>query len=324
MKYREYQRALGLARKCGYKIGVNLNATYEKLQSEYIKHFNALTVTFDYVNSEVIIEDEKLSNSTDDAEVEMVDTRETSNKEATNMAKKKINGVVLYEGLSAIDNTTPIVVIATGLTNKTANPKTGNMIQTWILIQDEFPTEAINNGNDSAICGNCPHRKYDGKRSCYVNPMSFSSVYKAYRKGNYPQYNPELHSKYFQGRKIRYGSYGDPVNIPTRILHHLSNYTVGHTGYTHQWQDKRFTRYQQYFQASVDSLMEFLEAKDAGWGTFRVKPVGESTNTDGEVTCMGGVKTNCALCKLCGGTESTGRQNHVSIIAHGSGAKYVS
>lgn len=301
MNYRQLQASLKELRDVrGYDIGVKLNADYNTL----FKAWYNLTYP-------------ELGNSTDDTETEMGDNRETT-QEATNMVKKKMNGVVLYEGLSAIDNTTPIVVIATGLTNKTANPKTGNMIQTWILIQDEFPTEAINNGNDSAICGNCPHRKYDGKRSCYVNPMSFSSVYKAYRKGNYPQYNPELHSKYFQGRKIRYGSYGEPINIPIAMVEHLNSITSGHTGYTHQWRDNRFSEYRKYFMASVDLLFDFLDAKDSGWSTFRVHSVNDEIT---DISCQGGIKTTCGKCTLCDGAED--RQKHVGIIAHGSGAKYV-
>ena len=233
---------------------------------------------------------------------------------------KRPNGVVLYRGLSAIDNSTPIVVIATGISKSTANPKTGNEIQTWIIVENTYPTEAINNGSDSAICGNCPHRKNTetGKRTCYVNMMGVASVYKAYHKGNYPEYSPQEHAKYFEGKKIRYGAYGDPVLIPTRILHHLGNLVVGHTGYTHQWRNPKFSRYAEYFMASVDSLIDFLDADSAGWSTFRVLPV-DSPSTG--IPCQGGVKTTCAKCLLCNGTTDT--QRHISINAHGNNSKYV-
>lgn len=56
MRYRQYQRALKLASSNGYKIEVALNANYYSLQREYLKHFNRLTVTFDYANGKVIIE----------------------------------------------------------------------------------------------------------------------------------------------------------------------------------------------------------------------------------------------------------------------------
>ena len=52
------------------------------------------------------------------------------------------NGRILFEGKSNIDNK-DIVVIITGLDNKTSNKKTGDMLQTWILLQDHAHTLAI-------------------------------------------------------------------------------------------------------------------------------------------------------------------------------------
>ena len=48
------------------------------------------------------------------------------------------NGRILFEGKSNIDNK-DIVVIITGLDNKTSNEKTGDMLQTWILLRDHAP-----------------------------------------------------------------------------------------------------------------------------------------------------------------------------------------
>ena len=247
----------------------------------------------------------------------------TESLKQVKVKRPKFNGIILHKGVSAIDNVTPIIVIATGLKTTSSNPKTGDAIQTWILVDGIHPMEAINSGTDSAICGSCPHRKQaDGTRSCYVNPMSFSSVYRAYLKGNYPTFDPELHLQYFIGRTIRFGSYGEPINIPYNLVRLLVSVSSNSLGYTHRWKDERFMHYQEFFQASVDSITEFLAAKDAGWGTFRVKPQGDTDKVKGEVNCMGGVKTNCAICSLCSGTQN--RQVHVTIEAHGSGGKYVS
>ena len=48
------------------------------------------------------------------------------------------NGRILFEGKSNIDNK-DIVVIITGLDNKTSNKKTGDMLLTWILLKDHAP-----------------------------------------------------------------------------------------------------------------------------------------------------------------------------------------
>ena len=48
------------------------------------------------------------------------------------------------------------------------NPKTGPMVQLWILRADVHPMEAISTGTDSSICGGCKHRGANGReRSCY-------------------------------------------------------------------------------------------------------------------------------------------------------------
>lgn len=232
----------------------------------------------------------------------------------------KFNGLVLYRGSSAIDNTTNIIVVATGFKTKSSNDKTGDMIQVWILLENEYPTDGINTGSDYAICGNCPHRKYDGVRTCYVTPMALGSVYRSYHKMNYPTFNYAKHKHLFVGRKVRFGAYGDPVNIPYIIVQTIAKLADGHTGYTHQWRNNKFNAYKNFFQASCDNLFDFLDAKDAGWSTFRVAPQ-DTEQYDDEVGCQGGVKTNCQQCTLCDGSSK--KQRHIMIHAHGSSGHLV-
>ena len=52
------------------------------------------------------------------------------------------NGRILWEGVSPYDGT-PIVCIVTGLSQGSANGKTGAMFQTWILPRDVKPNEGI-------------------------------------------------------------------------------------------------------------------------------------------------------------------------------------
>ena len=117
-------------------------------------------------------------------------------------ALPKVTGVVLYDGPSALDGK-PIVVVAT---LNSANAKTGNMIQTWILRSDIKPLAALDTGEDYSICGNCPHRK----RTCYVNVgQAPSRVYDTYKAGKYPAFDATLHTGLFIGRKDRLGASGD-------------------------------------------------------------------------------------------------------------------
>ena len=105
---------------------------------------------------------------------------------------KKPNGIVIYRGPSMLDGA-PIVCIATGLETGSSNGKTGGgLIQTWIIREDQSPTEAVNSGADASVCGGCRHRGsiVDGKnvdRSCYVTIFQAPlNVYKSYHRGIYP------------------------------------------------------------------------------------------------------------------------------------------
>jgi len=68
-----------------------------------------------------------------------------------------IRGLELWRGASRLDGA-PIVAIATGLAAPSSNPKTGPMVQTWILRADVAPHEAQRDGRDASVCGDCPLR----------------------------------------------------------------------------------------------------------------------------------------------------------------------
>lgn len=68
------------------------------------------------------------------------------------------SGVILWEGPSLIDGA-PIAVIATGIgSRKSANTKTGGMVQVHILRTDVEPHVAQRTGDDQSVCGRCPMR----------------------------------------------------------------------------------------------------------------------------------------------------------------------
>src|SRR5262245_11112970 len=93
-------------------------------------------------------------------------------------------GVVLYEGASQIDGA-PIVAIANRIESASDNGKTGAMVQTWILRSDMKPTDALKTGDDSSVCGDCPHRPANNG-SCYVKVFQAPrSTYEAYKRGRY-------------------------------------------------------------------------------------------------------------------------------------------
>jgi hypothetical protein len=225
------------------------------------------------------------------------------------------NGLLLYSGPGELDGA-PIVVIATGLKSASANSKTGAMIQTYILRADVAPTDAIRSGEDSSICGACPHRGAgDGSgRTCYVNvgqgPLS---VFRAYQRGVYPRVTDW---SVFSHRVIRFGTYGDPAAAPVRIWKYLAALAKGRTGYTHQWRTRPDLR--DYCMASVDTEAEALEARAAGWRYFRVALPGAAARLESEAICPAsaesGKKLTCSTCLACSGG---GRRGSIVIQVHG-------
>jgi hypothetical protein len=256
-----------------------------------------------------------------------------SNLPAERARCKRPNGVILYEGPSQIDGK-PIVVIATGLGRRTANAKTGDMIQTWILRAHVSATRAINTGADASICGACPlrgvlERQPDGStknrlRACYVSVRNAPrAVYEAYTRGKYPRFDPRQHLCLFRGRMLRLGSYGDPVAVPYSVWTPLVKVAAGRTGYTHQWHVRRFWRFRYLAMASVETHEQAQLARARGWRTFRTSAPGELPGP-GEISCPAsaeqGKRLTCEQCGACNGSNGRPQRASVMIWAHGSPA----
>lgn len=228
----------------------------------------------------------------------------------------KLKGLVFYDGPSLIDGK-PILGIATGF-QRTNNPKTGNMIQTWIIPKKQSPTKAIVEGKDVSICGDCKHRSKasGGWGTCYVSVYYGPyNIYKAYKRGSYEIVNA-LNMNAFRDRHIRIGSYGDPAAIPYEVWEKICSLSKGFTGYTHQWHrafcDQRLKK---ICMASVDTVKEAQRARSKGWKTFRIQYNDETM--DNEIHCPAskemGNKTTCERCGICSGL---GKPN-VAIKFHG-------
>lgn len=257
-----------------------------------------------------------------------------------------MNGVVFYDGPSKIDGS-PIIGVATW---GTANPKTGNIVQTWILRKDMNPIEAINTGADSGICGDCPLRgmirpaeertkkniklgsgdTVNKGRGCYVAVQNAPlAIFRAYGRGLYPTLSsvPEAVRRALLGRGLRYGSYGDPVAIPVSAWDKLAKYCTGRAepGYTHQWRNPRFKAWRTRIMASTHSVGENDLAVNKGWRTFRtVKSVSDISPL--EIICPaseeGGFKATCETCGACNGRRNMEDvRKSIAIVVHGGDAK---
>ena len=236
----------------------------------------------------------------------------------------KLRGIVFYDGPSALDGQ-PIIGIAV---LRSANAKTGDMVQTYVLRADMPPTEAIRTGDDESICGDCVHRGIPGarKRTCYVDVVkSVQSVYAAWVRGAYPLMSPKQAARMLTGRIVRIGAYGDPAVIPSIHWRALLRYAAGHTGYTHQWRRAIARGLRGIVMASADSESDRDIARAMGWRTFRVRTADQPLGAR-EIVCPaspeGGNRRQCIDCQACDGASRGPAQASVAIIVHGALAKH--
>jgi len=248
------------------------------------------------------------------------------------------NSIVVYDGPSIIDGK-PIVVILTGLADSSANGKTGNLVQSFIIRSDVAPTDALKTGDDASVCGLCPHRPLIAKMleraglpwsPCYVRVgESVLSVYRAYRRGSYPRATTiDQVAQLLQGRKLRLGTYGDPAAAPVELWALLVSLSAGHVGYTHQWQATGFNAaaWSPLVMASADNESEALQAQALGMRYFRVsigvdrKPLEVSCPASAE----GGRKAQCSDCMLCAGTSKQARSIVIADHAAGHAKRVIS
>ena len=233
----------------------------------------------------------------------------------------KANGFQPYRGPSMIDGR-PIRGVVTGTKNPSKNKKTGDMLQLFILPEASKPTDAVMNGDDASVCGECVHcpikvseaksqartqAEWDAVAApCYVEVgKSVNAVWGA----TYPEQGTAKRRP-----PTRLGAWAEPTALPFEIIEDLT--ADGHTGYTHRWRECD-PRFRQYLMASVDSAEEYAEATAKGWRTYRVRKASEPILA-GEIICPAsdeaGNRTTCNRCLLCAGTSRQAK--NVAIIEH--------
>jgi len=235
---------------------------------------------------------------------------------------------VLYWGPSLIDGA-PIVAIAI---YTDSNPKTGAIVQTYILRADVSPMAANKSGADVSICGACPlkgrptqdpARKLAEGRACYVRiEQGPETVWKAWRHGVYSHaHGADDIAAQGAGRMVRLGTYGDPGAVPLPVWQALVSRATGWTGYTHNATSQNLF---DLAMASVESLEAARAAWSAGIRTFRVIRNVAQMDTAREVLCPAsneaGKRTTCAECRLCAGKAPRSAKS-IAIVAHGTGKR---
>lgn len=245
---------------------------------------------------------------------------------------KAPTGYIIYRGHSLLDGK-PIVVVA--ITGKSSNAKTGNMVQTYILADNgKSPVESARTLEDVSVCGDCKHRRGMGG-SCYVNlGQGARAVMDGLMRDIYP-HALSMARDASAGRKVRLGTYGDPMAVPIWVWEILLQKAQAHTGYTHQWQPEKRKRMDVLYpdqydgiralcMASVDTEDEWVSALMENWRTFRVRSAEEQKEAT-EFVCPAseeaGKRVTCSQCMACNGVgEDDVRIKKATpvIIVHGS------
>jgi hypothetical protein len=213
--------------------------------------------------------------------------------------------VELWRGPSLFDGGA-IVLLASGLLNPSTNRKTGPMIQTWILSQDDLPMTVMQEGKDAPQCGTCPLRR----KVCYVDLRPVNGIWRKWQAGDVPLWD---------GAAFRYplrmGAYGDPAMVPLATWLPIIRAAPGWTGYTHQWRwcDPGWKA---YMQASVETAADALVAQEAGWSTYRVALPDEPLLRR-EAECTYNVSSlQCWACLKCRGDTGKNIVGRVHGLSH--------
>lgn len=219
----------------------------------------------------------------------------------------------LYSGPSQLDRA-PIVLLAGGVDRPSQNRKTGPVAQLWVLRADKLPYEAVRDGTDVSVCGDCHHRAGPDKpRTCYVDLRHPTTVFLGERRRGSPF---DLY-----GKDMRLGAYGDPCAVPLETLIQYTRVARSWLGYTEFWRIPWAQQYRQILMASTHSVDETRLARSLGWRTFRDREAGAPL-IEGELECPYVThQLKCIDCGLCNGATTNDGRKSISLEIHGSAAR---
>tara|TARA_R110002020_G_scaffold40690_3_gene120184 strand:+ start:2690 stop:3469 length:780 start_codon:yes stop_codon:yes gene_type:complete len=240
----------------------------------------------------------------------------------TKLKKLAYTGVIVGIGPSDL---VPAIEIATIALFGSINTKTGDVIQTYHLPTKTHPIDAVKNGQDESVCGDCP-LKPSNSGICYVRlGHGPSSVYRTFKNGRYPHIKDlskteqkAVIERFKNAKKLRLGAWGEPSSDIKSSLFLARLAGMNTLSYTHQWRTNPQLR--PFTMASVDNQQDYLEAKQAGWRTYRhTANLSDDKNQvqierfENEIVCPHVTKkVQCNQCGLCNGTQAKTQRDIVA------------
>jgi hypothetical protein len=230
-----------------------------------------------------------------------------------------MRSTVIYRGPSRYDAKAQIRGV---LVWNSANVKTGDMVQLFVLPEKIAPHLAVKTGADQSVCGACPFRPaLEG--GCYVTTFQGPlSTWKA-TKGLRVVPVSKL-AQHFEGRALRLGAYGDVAALPAALVASLVEAVKGRvTGYTHGHKLlglEGVAHLRTSCMLSVESEEDARAAWALGWRTFRGRPEDGAPLKGLEIDCPADYRdVQCVKCQLCKGTSLKARS--ITIPVHGFAEK---
>ena len=195
--------------------------------------------------------------------------------------------------------------VVSTITYTSTNIKTGNIPQITFLPVASKPTDAIKNGEDESVCGNCRLRPINHKdtpmedKPCYVNcGYGPNAIHKTLDK-------IEIHKvKTGQYEIGRIGAWGGCDSIPKDSVLKIRSMFKKVLNYTHDWENEKSNYLKAFTMASVHNLKDKIKANKLGFRTFRTVKNGDVKIEKDEIYCPNFTKgIQCKACGLCGGSE---------------------
>ena len=237
-----------------------------------------------------------------------------------------------------IGDTLCVIRLGTTTNDKIA-PKGEKIIQTYHYSREQFENAQSKTsmqsffGKDKAVCMDCPYSMSNGAelKGCYTHKRmqysgmlsqlrSIGKVYKHWENipelSNYPTIRAFVVGM-CAGRYVRFGTYGEPVLIPSYMVGEMCSVAKSWSGYTHQWEKPWMYDYRDFFMASTHTIDQTTKAETMGWQAF----MDDSTHTKhkGMVNCPAskeaGYNSTCSKCALCSGITGKGSKS-VYIFNH--------